>query len=99
MKTVNEYGSVEICNSAFEDIANIAASKIKGIYPNKRNSGIAECTMKDDELIINLNIKAKTGIDISKVSSRLQSRVHELVEEMTGIDCKKINVNIVGFVK
>ena len=99
MKTVNEYGSVEISKSAFEDIANIAASKIKGIYPNKRNGGIAECVSKDDDMTLNLSIKVKSGIDIAKTSSRLQSKVHELVEEMTGIDCKKINVNIVGFLK
>ena len=58
MKTVNEYGSVEISKEAYEDIANIAAAKIKGIYASKRNGGIAECVMKDGDLAINLNIKA-----------------------------------------
>lgn len=97
MKNTNEYGSIEISKEAFDDMANIVAGKIKGIMPAKK-SGISDCVIKDDEITINLNIKVKTGIDVNKVSSKLQTKVHETIEEMTGIDCKKINVNILGFI-
>ena len=97
MKTVNEYGSVEISKSAFDDIANIAASSIKGIYPGKKNGNICDCVIKDDEMTINISIKVKSGIDVVRTSARLQAKVHEIIEEMTGIDCKNINVKIVGF--
>lgn len=97
MKNINEYGSVEIEKEAFDDMANIVANKVKGILPAKKG-GIADCTVKDGELIVNLNIKVKTGVDVNKTSSKLQTKVHETIEEMTGIDCKKINVNVLGFI-
>lgn len=98
MKNINEYGSVEISKNAFDDMANIAASKIKGITAYKK-SGISDCSFKDGDLIVDLNIKIKSGTDINKTSTKLQSKVHEIIEEMTGIDCKKINVNILGFIQ
>ncbi|MBQ3419254.1 MAG: Asp23/Gls24 family envelope stress response protein [Erysipelotrichaceae bacterium] len=98
MKNVNDYGNLEISKAAFDDMANIAAAKIKGIYPAKKN-GISDCSVKDGDLIINLNIKVKSGNDINKISTKLQNKVHEIIEEMTGIDCKNINVNILGFIQ
>lgn len=97
MKNINDYGNVEIAKEAYEDMANIVANKIKGIYPAKKG-GISDCQIKDGELIVNLNIKVKTGIDVNKISIKLQNKVHETIEEMTGIDCKNINVNVLGFI-
>ena len=98
MKNTNEYGSVEISKEAFDDMANIVANKVKGIVPAKK-SGISDCVIKDGDLTVNLNIKIKTGVDVQKTSSKLQTKVHETIGEMTGIDCKKINVNVLGFVE
>ena len=98
MKNKNEYGIVEISDQAFNDMGNIAVAKVKGVYPAKKNGSICDCSVKDGEIVVNMNIKAKTGVDIVKLSGRLQTKVHEIIEEMTGIDCKQINVNVHGFV-
>ena len=99
MINVNDYGKIEVTKAAFTDMANIASSKVKGIYPVKTGGNIAECSFKNDELLVSLEIKVKQGIDIVNTSARLQNKVYELILEMTGISCRKINVEIEGFVK
>lgn len=98
MKNANNYGKIIISKEAYEEMANIACKKIKGIYPAKKSS-ISDCQIKDNEIIINLNIKIDIGLDVNKTSTKIQNKVHEAIEEMCGIDCKNINVNVLGFIE
>ncbi|MDO4500042.1 MAG: Asp23/Gls24 family envelope stress response protein [Erysipelotrichaceae bacterium] len=98
MITKNEIGKIDVTNNAINDIANVSIAKVQGIFSVKKDAGIASCSFKDDVLKIVLSLKVKQGLDIVKVSGKLQSKVHEAVLEMTGIDCKQIDVDIQGFV-
>ena len=98
MLNKNEYGSIEISKNALNDIANIVVSKVANVYPLKKDGGFASCVYKDDELKIVLTIKIKQGIDVAKLSSKLQAKVREAILEMTGIEPKSIDVDIQGFV-
>lgn len=98
MLNKNEYGNIEISKNAINDIANIVASKTANIYPIKKDGDFASCIYKDDELKIVLTINIKQGVDVAKISSKLQAKVREAILEMTGIDPKSINIDIQGFV-
>lgn len=99
MLNKNEYGNIKVSKTAINDIANIAASKVSNVYPVKKDGEMSSCTYKDDELKIVLSIKVKQGVDVTKVSSKLQSKVYEAILQMTGLDPKSVDINIDGFVQ
>lgn len=99
MENINNYGKIEVSKKAFNDIGNLAISKVKGIYPVKTGASICDCSFKNNDLTMTLSIKVKTGIDVVTISAKLQSLVHEMIADMTGINCKKINIDIQGFQK
>ncbi len=91
-------GNCIISEKAFEDIARIACSNIKNVYPAKKDKEYAECKLlKNGELTVKLMIRVKKGIDIVKLCGKIQDEVRENILMMTGVDCKKINIDIQGF--
>ena len=96
---INQNPNVKITlsNKVFKDIVFNATNKVNDIYPIKNDNSFVDVSIKDDDLILELAIKIKSGVDVVKVCSNLQSTVHEAIEGMTGIDCKNIKINIQGF--
>ncbi len=93
----NEFGSIEVSNKAINDIANICVNKTKGVYSTKKD-GSSACNFKADELKVVVPIKVKQGIDVVKTCNNLQSKIKESIGEMTGLDCKSVDIEIEGFV-
>ena len=94
----NKYGKVVLENEVYEQIAEIAALKVKGVYANKKNDFIT-CKIKDDNLNIKVNIKLQQDLDVVKTCSKIQNRIRESILEMCGIDTEDINIDVLGFVK
>ena len=94
----NEIGTYFISEKAFKEIAAIAVSNIKGVYPTKKDSEYIECKIsKTNEPAFTLSIRVKQGVDIVKLCNKIQEEVEEAVLLMTGIECKKIDIDIQGF--
>lgn len=98
MENINDYGKVVLNNKVFKEIAEIAALKIKGAYPYKKNDFVA-CKLKDDILEIKINLKVKQDSDVVKICSKVQNKVRESIFDATGLDCESIDVDVLGFVK
>lgn len=95
-----DIGIYEIAPKAFEDIASLACEGVKNVYPVKKDKNYAEAKIgKNDELSILLTVKVKQGVDIVKLCNKLQDEVAENILLMTGVECKKINIDIQGFQK
>ena len=93
-------GTYEITNKAYEDIASIACQGIKNVYPVKKDKSYAEAKIdKNSDLSIVLSVKVKQGVDIVELCNRVQEEVAENILLMTCTECKKINIDIQGFVK
>lgn len=97
MLNKNEYGDIKVSKNALNDIADIAASKVANVYPIKKDGGMSSCVYKDDELKMVLSVKVKQGIDVTKLSSKLQAKVYEAISEMTGMEPKSVDIDIQGF--
>jgi len=93
-----ENGKLFIDKQAFTDISQSAIRGMKDVYPPKKGKDYCFCKIKDNILSIKASVKLKQGIDVVKVCSKIQNNIHEAIEEMTGIDCEIINVDIQGFV-
>lgn len=92
-------GKVEINPSALTVIANIAASEVEGVSKllgKKVYSKGVELEFVGDELLIDVYCNLKSGYSITKTARKIQENVKNSIFNMTEINTKTVNVNIIG---
>ena len=92
-------GKVEINPSALMVIANIAASEVEGVSKllgKKVYSKGVELEFVGDELLIDVYCNLKSGYSIAKTARKIQENVKNSIFNMTEINTKTVNVNIIG---
>lgn len=92
-------GKVEINPSALTVIANIAASEVEGVSKllgKKVYSKGVELEFVGDELLIDVYCNLKSGYSIAKTARKIQENVKNSIFNMTEINTKTVNVNILG---
>ena len=92
-------GKVEINPSALTVIANIAASEVEGVSKllgKKVYSKGVELEFVRDELLIDVYCNLKSGYSIAKTARKIQENVKNSIFNMTEINTKTVNVNIIG---
>ena len=92
-------GKVEINPSALTVIANIAASEVEGVSKllgKKVYSKGVELEFVGDELLIDVYCNLKWGYSIAKTARKIQENVKNSIFNMTEINTKTVNVNIIG---
>ena len=92
-------GKVEINPSALTVIANIAASEVEGVSKllgKKVYSRGVELEFVGDELLIDVYCNLKSGYSIAKTARKIQENVKNSIFNMTEINTKTVNVNIIG---
>ena len=92
-------GKVEINPSALTVIANIAASEVEGVSKllgKKVYSKGVELEFVGEELLIDVYCNLKSGYSIAKTARKIQENVKNSISNMTEINTKTVNVNIIG---
>ena len=92
-------GKVEINPSALTVIANIAASEVEGVSKllgKKVYSKGVELEFVGEELLIDVYCNLKSGYSIAKTARKIQENVKNSIFNMTEINTKTVNVNIIG---
>ena len=92
-------GKVEINPSALTVIANIAASEVEGVSKllgKKVYSKGVELEFVGNELLIDVYCNLKSGYSIAKTARKIQENVKNSIFNMTEINTKTVNVNIIG---
>ena len=88
MEKENALGQVRIADEVIEIIAELALNDIAGIYSAASRKGT--CNI---EVFVGMNVK------IPAVAEKVQSKVKQAIENMTGLQVSEVNVKIVGLVK
>ena len=92
-------GKVEINPSALTVIANIAASEVEGVSKllgKKVYSKGVELEFVGEELLIDVYCNLKSGYSIAKTARKIQENVKNSIFNMTEINTKTVNVNVLG---
>lgn len=92
-------GKVEINPSALEVIANIATTEVEGVSKllgKKVYSRGVELEFVGTELIIDVYCNLKAGYSVTKTARKIQENVRNSIFNMTEINTKTVNVNIIG---
>ncbi|MBP7791484.1 MAG: Asp23/Gls24 family envelope stress response protein [Candidatus Goldbacteria bacterium] len=104
----NETGNIQISDNAIANIAAIAAKSINGVVDLDGGavSGIADMLgvknetkgikveLRGENVAVDINLIVAFGNDISNIASLVQEKVKESIENMTGLNVEKVNVNI-----
>ncbi len=93
-----ELGHIEVNADVFKDLAQIVSKKHNEVVP-KSDDDFASCSIsRDGDIKITVYLKIKQGKDVLNICQQIQKEIHEVIEQMTGIDVKNINIDIQGFI-
>lgn len=110
-KLTNEYGDINIEDSVLSSIAGIAAMEcygLVGMASRGAADGLVELLKREhlskgvrvqtegENVIIDLFVIIQFGISISTVATNIIDKVKYAVEESTGLNVEKVNVNVQG---
>ncbi len=111
--TEDSIGEVQIASEVVSAIAGISASEVDGIESMagggindiagklgvKNYSKGVKVDISDDVVIVDISVNLKFGYSIPKVSAKVQEKVAQAVNSMTGLQVAKVNVRIAGIVQ
>jgi uncharacterized alkaline shock family protein YloU len=103
-------GEIKIENEVVATIASMAASDVEGIVSLVSKFSIGEMLGRKDmdrgvlvniegsHVTINVEVNVEYGVNIYDACHRLQRKVKDSVEEMTGLVVEQVNVSVRGIV-
>ena len=106
----NESGEVQIADDVIAVIAGMAATEVEGVDSmagNITNEVVSKLGMKnlskgvkicinEDIVRVNLTLNLKIGCKMADVCSKVQERVKAMIENMTGLHVKNVDVRVAG---
>jgi len=111
--TTNTMGTVKISTDAIAAIASLTAQKVNGVaglhrgalsvlletLGRKNEHAGVKAMIGDKEVWLELLINVKYGVEISEVAVKVQDKVREAVESMTGLTVREVNVSVRGIIQ
>ncbi len=107
----NELGTIRISDEAIGVIAGLAALEVQGVGAMAHGTvdGLAEMLgvkppagrgvkveVSAEEVFIELNLIVEFGVEIPLICQKVQDKVREAVEDMTGLTVARVNVSVQG---
>ena len=74
---------------------NITNELVSKLGMQKLSKGV-RVKIDNDRIIVDLALELEYGVNIPKVSSKVQERVKTAIENMTGLEVGEVNVRIAG---
>ena len=111
IKTTNQYGSIEYTDDVLANIAGLATMEcygVVGMASKRATDGFWELLKRenlskgvkiisaDGDLLIDLYIIVEYGTKISVIADNIIQKVKYTLEGLTGINVKKVTVNVQG---
>lgn len=101
LKERNNAGVIALSKSAFQTIAKI-------VIEEDENMKLAEsatpfkypivCKIANDQLILSVDVKVKYSANVNDACSKVQRKIFENIEHMTGYTPDVIDIRVVGFI-
>lgn len=105
-----DLGSVQIHKHVIADIAANAIADVKGLslagndlfgsvqefFGFKKHPAISVFVDKNNQVVIDVKVIIKYGLNISDIAAQAQDLVREAIERTGDIDLKDVNINIRG---
>ena len=110
IKSSDDKGSINICQSVVSVIAASAAVEIEGVYGLYQSAGRElttvsgkrglskgiRVTIDGDSVSVDVYFIAKLGYAVNEVGAAVQSAIKSAIEEAVGATVTAVNINICG---
>lgn len=101
LKEHNHAGLIALNKAAFQTIA-------KNVIEEDENMKLAEtstpfkypitCKIVNDQLLINADVKVKYAANVHEACNKVQGKIFENIEHMTGYAPDLIDIRVIGFI-
>lgn len=109
-KEAGVLGDIQIADEVIAIIAGLAATEVEGVakmYGNITNELVSRLGMKNlskgvkvlvtpEDVKVDLSIELKYGYSVMEVSAKVQEKVKQAIETMTGLQVSMVRVRIAG---
>lgn len=109
-KEAGVLGDIQIADDVIAIIAGLAATEVEGVakmYGNITNELVSKLGMKNlskgvkvqvspEDVKVDLSLELKYGYSVLEVSNKVQERVKQALETMTGLTVTAVRVRIAG---
>lgn len=109
-KETGALGDIQIADEVIAIIAGLAATEVDGVtkmYGNITNELVSKLGMKNlskgvkvavspEDVKVDLSIELKYGYSVMEVSAKVQEKVKQAIETMTGLTVSMVRVRIAG---
>lgn len=110
VKEAGVLGDIQIADEVVAIIAGLAATEVDGVakmYGNITNELVSKLGMKNlskgvkvlvspDNVKVDLSLELKYGYSVLDVSKKVQEKVKQAIETMTGLEVSEVRVRIAG---
>lgn len=110
VKEAGVLGDIQIADEVIAIIAGLAATEVDGVakmYGNITNELVSKLGMKNlskgvkvfvspDNVKVDLSLELKYGYSVLDVSKKVQDKVKQAIETMTGLEVSEVRVRIAG---
>ena len=100
LKEQNKDGMFAISKSAFETIAKNVIDEEEHLKLADGNNLIKKALVAkivEDQLVLSLDVKVKYNVNVNDVCSKVQAKIFENIEHMTGYTPDVIDIRVTGF--
>lgn len=110
LETADSIGEVRIADEVVAIIAGLAATEVKGVASmagNMTREIVSKLGMKnlskgvnveviDSTVSVNLSLNLEYGYSVPAVCAKVQEKVKNAIENMTGLEVLDVNITIAG---
>ncbi|MBQ9983701.1 MAG: Asp23/Gls24 family envelope stress response protein [Lachnospiraceae bacterium] len=103
-------GDIQIADEVIAIIAGLAATEVEGVakmYGNITNEIVSKLGMKNlskgvkvlvspDDVKVDISLEVKYGFSVMDISKKVQEKVKQAIETMTGLEVSMVRVRIAG---
>ena len=110
VKETGVLGDIQIADEVIAIIAGLAATEVEGVakmYGNITNELVSKIGIKNlskgvkvavtpEDVKVDLSLEVRYGYSVMEVSKKVQEKVKQAIETMTGLDVSMVRVRIAG---
>ncbi len=100
LKENNNDGMIALSKSSFATIANIVIEEDENVKLTEMSTPFKYplvCKITDDKLILMMDVKVKYSVNVNDACTKLQGKIFENIEHMTGFKPDQIDIRVSGF--